>query len=120
MDTNRPLYSAIILMSIQTRNVRTSEPEASTNQRRESPMSDLMEQYSKAAEVAPEPVADTLAWLKAGQATLIYRLRSSLRAVLPGENRESSAWRALSAEYGPDEPISLAVWSDTSARPPQR
>jgi hypothetical protein len=78
-------------------------------------MSDLMEERYKPVEVVPEPVADALVWLKAGQASLIHRLRSSLRAVLPGANRESSAWRALSAEYGPSEPISLAAWSDTSS-----
>jgi hypothetical protein len=78
-------------------------------------MNDLMEQRYKPVEGAPEPVADAPAWLKAGQASLIHRLRSSLRAVWPGANREASAWRALSAEYGPNEPISLAAWPGTSS-----
>jgi len=40
------------------------------------------------------------------------RLKSGVRAVWPGANRESSAWLALSAEYGPDEPIIQAIGSD--------
>ncbi len=82
-------------------------------------MSDLMEQPYKPVEVVSEPVAGALVWLKARQASLRNWLRSSLRAVLPGANRESSAWRALSAEYGPDEPIARAAWSDTSSVGPQ-
>jgi hypothetical protein len=82
-------------------------------------MSDLMEQHYKPVEVVSEPVADALVWLKAREASLMHRLRSSLQAVLPGANREASAWRALSAEYGPDEPISVAAWSDTSSVGPQ-
>ncbi len=78
-------------------------------------MSDLMEQRYKPVEVVHEPVADALVWLKARQSSLRNWLRSSLRAVLPGANREAGAWRALSAEYGPDEPISLAAWSDMSS-----
>jgi hypothetical protein len=78
-------------------------------------MSDLMEQRYQPVEGVPEPVTHALVWLKAGQASLIHRLRSSLRTVLPGTNRESSAWRALSAEYGPSEPISLAAWPGTSS-----
>lgn len=82
-------------------------------------MSDLIEQRYKPVERVPEPVTDALAWLKAGQASLLHQLRSSLRAVLPGANREASAWRALSAEYGPNELISLAAWPGTSSVGPQ-
>jgi hypothetical protein len=76
-------------------------------------MSNTLEQRYKPVEVGREPVADTLAWLKARQASLRNWLNSSLRAVVPGANRESSPGRALSAEYGPDEPITRAAWSDT-------
>jgi len=60
-------------------------------------------------------VADALVWMKARQASLRNGLKSSLQAVFSGANREPGAWRALSAEYGPDEPISWAAWSDIAS-----
>jgi hypothetical protein len=78
-------------------------------------MSNLIEQRYRPVNVGRKPVADALAWLKASQAGLRNWIKSSLRAVVPGANRESSPWRALSAEYGPDEPITRAAWSDISS-----
>jgi hypothetical protein len=82
-------------------------------------MSNLMEQRYKPVDIGREPAADAaasaLVWLKARQASLTNWLKSSLRAVVPGANRESSPWRALRAEYGPDEPTTRAAWSDTSS-----
>ena len=49
-----------------------------------------------------------LVGLKRIQTALKNGLKSSVRAVLPGANRESSAWLALRAEYGPNEPITEA------------
>jgi hypothetical protein len=78
-------------------------------------MSNLMEQRYKPVEVVQEPVADALVWLKASRASLRNWLKSSLRAVIPTAIRESSPWRALSAEYGPDEPMTREAWSDMSS-----
>jgi hypothetical protein len=78
-------------------------------------MSNLIERRYKPVYVGRESVADTLAWLKVRQAGLRNWLESSLRAVVPGANRESSPWRALSAEYGADEPMARAAWSDMSS-----
>jgi hypothetical protein len=74
-------------------------------------MSNLIEQRYRPVNVRREPVADALAWLKASQAGLRNRLKSSLRPVSSGACRESSPWRALNAEYGPDEPLTRAAWS---------
>lgn len=82
-------------------------------------MSHTLEQRYQPVEAGRESVAHALAWMKATQASLRNGLRSSLRAVFWGANREPSAWRALSAEYGPDEPISRAAWSDISSVGPQ-
>lgn len=78
-------------------------------------MSNTVQPRYKPVEVSHKPLADALVWLKAGQASLRNWLESSFRAVVPGANREASPWRALSAEYGPDEPITRAAWSDTSS-----
>jgi hypothetical protein len=57
-------------------------------------------------------VQELLAGLKVIRTGLKNRLTSSVRAVWPVANRESSAWLALRAEYGPDEPIIQAIDSD--------
>jgi hypothetical protein len=75
-------------------------------------MSNTLEQGYKPVEAGREIVAEALAWMMANQTRLRNGLKSSLRAVLSGANRESSAWRALRAEYGPDEPITQAFYSD--------
>jgi hypothetical protein len=66
-------------------------------------------------ELAADAAAHALVWLKARQAGLSNWLKSSLRAVVPSLHRESSPWRALSAEYGADEPITRGAWSDMSS-----
>jgi hypothetical protein len=78
-------------------------------------MSNTLQQRYKPVEVGHELAADTLAWMKAKEASLTNWLKSNLRAVIPGANRESSPWRALSAEYGPDEPKTQGTWSDMSS-----
>jgi hypothetical protein len=82
-------------------------------------MSNTLGQRYQPVEAGRESVAHALAWTKARQVSLRNWLKSSLRAVFSGANREPSAWRALSAEYGPDEPISGAAWSDISSVGPQ-
>jgi hypothetical protein len=74
-------------------------------------MSNTLQPRYQPVEVGHELAADALVWLRARQARLSNWLISSLRAVVPGANRGSSPWRALSAEYGPDEPITRATWS---------
>ncbi len=72
-------------------------------------MSNTLDQRYNPTEVELESVEDALAELKARHAGLKTRLGSRFRALLPGANREFSAWRALSAEYGPNEPITQAI-----------
>jgi len=77
-------------------------------------MSTLEQSYTP-AEVGCESVEDALVQLKAKQTSLGDRLKSSFGAVFLGANRESSVWLALSAEYGPDEPVTQAIWSGMSS-----
>jgi hypothetical protein len=78
-------------------------------------MASTLEQRYNGVEAGRGSVQGLLAGLKAKQAGLINRLKSSIRAVFPGANRESSAWRALSAEYGPDEPMTWAFDPDVNS-----
>jgi hypothetical protein len=50
--------------------------------------------------------------LKTRRTDLKNRLNSWFRALFLAANRESSTWLALSAEYGPNEPITQAFNSD--------
>jgi hypothetical protein len=70
-------------------------------------MANTLEQRYNRVEARRGSVQGLLAGLKAKQADL-NRFKSSIRAVFPVANRESSPWRALSAEYGPDEPMTQA------------
>jgi hypothetical protein len=74
-------------------------------------MNNTLGQRYQLVEVSRELAADALVWLKARQTGLSNWVKSSLRAVTPAAIRESSPWRALSAEYGPDEPLTRAAWS---------
>jgi hypothetical protein len=77
-------------------------------------MSTLEQSYTP-AEVRCGSVEDALVALNAKPTSLSDRLKSSFQAIFLGANREPSAWLALSAEYGPDEPITQAVWSGPSS-----
>jgi hypothetical protein len=79
-----------------------------------------LEQSYEPAEIRCGSVEDALVQLKAKQTSLRDRLKSSFRAIFLGANCESSAWLALSAEYGPDEPIAQAMRSDISSAQLQR
>jgi hypothetical protein len=74
-----------------------------------------LEQSYKTAEVKCGSVEDALVQLKARQTSLRDRLKSGFRAIFLGASREPSAWLALSAEYGPDEPVTQAMWSDMAS-----
>jgi hypothetical protein len=78
-------------------------------------MATTVEQRYNEVEAECESVQDPFASLKAKQVELQKRLISVWRSVFPGANRESSAWRALSSEYGPDEPITHAINSEVSS-----
>ena len=75
-------------------------------------MTKLLEKRYIDVKAGHGPVQELLAGLQVIQTGLKNGLKSSVRAILPGANRESSAWLALRAEYGPNEPITQAFNSD--------
>ena len=75
-------------------------------------MANLLEKAYLEADEGRGLVQQLLTGLKVLPTSLKTRLKSGVRAIWPGANRESSAWLALSAEYGPDEPTIQAIDPD--------
>ena len=75
-------------------------------------MANILKQRYNEVESGNQAVKGNLAGLKTKRADLKDKLKSCFRAILPGANRESSTWLALSAEYGPNEPITQILNSD--------
>ena len=75
-------------------------------------MANTLEQPHNEIKTGNRAVQGKSVRLKSGGPDLKERLKSYFRALSPAANRESSAWLALNAEYGPNEPITQAFSSD--------
>jgi len=75
-------------------------------------MANTFNQYQKSVAIERNSAKDILTRIKTTFAGLKEKGAESLQAVLSSANRDSSAWHALDAEYGPHEPITSGFMSD--------